>query len=228
MSDEPETCAFCSQDLAAEDQAFDLNDRLRDACDEFRETLNCRHARIDDLEKELKTERDALEQATADFELATKLRDEAVSDLYVANENLDQLQSETEQKQERIEQLEADRDRLFEAGNRSLSWLASYPGGNAENIYNQMREALEPLESAGDSEPLKAFHCDATVNGKKIRKHEWDYTGSEASCVHCGMTASENPCKHLSISPPTFGAWRCCDCNMTFSERPQTVEDSES
>lgn len=52
MSDEPETCAFCSQDLSAEDQAFELHERLRDTCDEFRKTLNCRHARIGELEKE--------------------------------------------------------------------------------------------------------------------------------------------------------------------------------
>lgn len=68
MSDESETCAFCSQDLTAEDQAFELHDRLRDTCDEFRETLNCRHARIDDLEKELKEARAALGQKDSEIE----------------------------------------------------------------------------------------------------------------------------------------------------------------
>ena len=35
---------------------------------------------------------DALEQATADFDLATKLRDEAVSDLYLANDRIEQFE----------------------------------------------------------------------------------------------------------------------------------------
>lgn len=31
---------------------------------------------------------------------------------------------------------------LLEAAERSLNWLSSYPGGNAERVYEQMRAAL--------------------------------------------------------------------------------------
>lgn len=41
----------------------------------------------------------------------------------------------------------AERDALLSAGRRSLNWLASYPGGGALGCYDEMRDAVDPLES---------------------------------------------------------------------------------
>lgn len=67
------------------------------------------------------------------------------------------------------------------------------------------RLARNALGSAGDSAPCK---------------HEWDYTGTEASCTKCHMLRSENPCKHLSVTTPDSGFYNCNGCGMSFSERP--------
>jgi len=41
-----------------------------------------------------------------------------------------------------VEKILSRLERRTEALRRSLNWLASYPGGNAEGAYNQAREAL--------------------------------------------------------------------------------------
>lgn len=130
-------------------------------------------------------------------------------------EYTDKIARQCERQAERIEQLEAALRVLWVVADTSNldAEMALFIGGVvADYIANDsgdFRDARGSL-SAGDSLPCE---------------HEWDYTGSEASCTRCQILSSENPCKHLSISPPTFGAWRCCDCNMTFSERPQTDGD---
>ncbi len=40
---------------------------------------------------------------------------------------------------------------VVEVGQRSLNWLASYPGGGAENTYYQMRKALDTLVLEGQT-----------------------------------------------------------------------------
>ncbi len=59
-------------------------------------------------------------------------------------------------------------EKLVAAGQRSLSWLSSYPGGGALNVYDEMRAALPgewPIDLVSDKE--RPVDKGATVEDQK-------------------------------------------------------------
>ena len=58
----------------------------------------------------------------------------------------DPRDAEIERLQAEVERLTGQRDRLLDAGRRSLNWLSSYPGSGALGCYDEMRAAVDPLE----------------------------------------------------------------------------------
>lgn len=112
----------------------------------------------------------ALEQAQADIEVKTI--------------QIRCLGEEWDSAKERIEQLET--------ALRKAVIMAKMSDGNWDEGTDGLE--LQAMESllAGDSEPQKAFHCDVTVNGKKIREHQYH----EGLCIHCGEAETvEDTCK---------------------------------
>ena len=76
---------------------------------------------------------------TSEFDKSIQL-DESCDGIACRDETIYQQDRRYEQQKARIEKLEA-------AGKRSLSWLTSYPGGGAMGAYEQMREALESVQT---------------------------------------------------------------------------------
>lgn len=64
----------------------------------------------------------------------------------VGHPRFEELKAEVERLQAEAEGLTGQRDRLLDAGRRSLNWLSSYPGGGALGCYDEMRAAVDPLE----------------------------------------------------------------------------------
>lgn len=65
---------------------------------------------------------------------------------------------------ERLSALKAERDRMRDALQASLNWLASYPGGCADKAYERARAALSPAPAPVET-PRQAMHDPSKAPG---------------------------------------------------------------